>query len=85
MTAPLLASNTAVADGQGISGSESDAWLKSPVWLLTDGQVGKLVTAVISLALSLLVLTSPPPETLAVLVTEEFEVFATSTVTVIAG
>src|SRR5438132_739504 len=61
--------------------------VKFPVWVLlmvrSGVRAGLIVVA--SLAESLLVLVSPPPETVAVLVTDAAALLATFTVSVIAG
>ena len=62
-------------------------WMKLPGWLLdmVRSGTGAAVITVTSLAVSLDVLVSPPPETVAVFVTEAGALLATFTVNVIAG
>ena len=62
-------------------------WLKLPVCVLVTVRSGAVGTTTVvgSLAVLLVVLVSPPPETVAVLVTEEGALPATVTVRVIAG
>ena len=60
-------------------------WLKLPEWLLDMVRSGGEAIVVTSLAVSLDVLVSPPPETVTVFVTEAGALLATFTVNVIAG
>ena len=59
--------------------------VKLPVWVFVIARSGTAIVAVGSLTVSFEVLFSPPPETIAVLVTTVGALVATLTVRVIAG
>ena len=58
--------------------------MKLPEWLLVIVRSGGVLMVVVSLAVSLLVLVSPPPETVAVFVTDAGALLATFTARVMA-
>jgi hypothetical protein len=59
--------------------------VKLPEWLLVIVRSGGVLIAVVSVAVSLLVFVSPPPEAVAAFVTDAGALLATFTVKVIAG